>query len=596
VPGGFGARRGAGPSTSRADRRLVAQLPVVRHTVTAAAAIGLVSTATVVVQAVALAHLLAGAMPGAHPGDRLGAFVALGAAAAVRGLAALAGETLAHLGATRAKADLRARLVGAALARAPSGGAGGPGDLATVAGRGLDALDVYVGRCLPDLVLAVVAPVALAIAVGVLDWISGVIVVTAIVLFPVFGALVGRASLALAGNRWRQVEGLGRHITDVFEGLPVLRAFDRAPEQRRRIESAGEALRKASLSTLRTAFLSALVLDTLASVSVALLAVPLGLRLLNGTVGLPAALAVLIVAPEVFLPLRRASAEFHESTEGLAALGQAMALIGPGNLSGVSRAPRGEPHLRGVPDPVRVAVELRAVHFEVAGRHDPILDGADLTIAPGETVVVVGPNGTGKSTVAALLLGFVQPSRGAVTVGDVDLADLDPASWRQRVTYLPERPALLGRTLAENLRLADPEASEEALVAALVAAGAPDLARDLPSGLATRLGAGGRPVSSGELQRIALARTLLRRGSLYVLDEPTVHLDAATEATVVAELRRVLAGRSAFIVTHRPAVAELADRVVRLSGGRFVPADPAAPDGTAGAPPQPAAAGAGTDR
>jgi thiol reductant ABC exporter CydD subunit len=596
MPGGFGARRGAEPSSSRADRRLVAQLTVVRHTVTASAAVGLVSTATVVVQAVALAHLLAGAMPGAHPGDRLTAFVALGAAAAVRGLAALVGETLAHLGATRAKADLRARLVGAALGRAPSGDAGGPGDLATVAGRGLDALDVYIGRCLPDLVLAVVAPVALAIAVGVLDWISGVIVVTAIVLFPVFGALVGRASLTLAGNRWRQVEGLGRHITDVFEGLPVLRAFDRAAEQRRRIEAAGEALREASLSTLRTAFLSALVLDTLASVSVALLAVPLGLRLLNGTVGLPAALAVLIVAPEVFLPLRRASAEFHESTEGLAALGEAMARIGPGNAPGVSRAPRGEPRLREVPDPVRVPVELRAVRFEVTGRHDPILDGADLTIAPGETVVVVGPNGTGKSTVAALLLGFVQPSRGAVTVGGVDLAGLDPASWRERVTYLPERPALLGRTLAENLRLADPEASEEELFAALVAAGAPDLARHLPSGLATRLGAGGRPVSSGELQRIALARTLLRRGSLYVLDEPTVHLDAATEATVVTGLRRVLEGRSAFIVTHRPAVADLADRVVRLSGGRFVPAELLAPNGTAGASPQPAAAGAGAGR
>jgi ABC-type transport system involved in cytochrome bd biosynthesis fused ATPase/permease subunit len=462
VSGRFGARRAAEPSRSGAGRRLVVQLPVVRRTVTASAAVGLVSTATVVVQAVALAHLLAGAMPGAHPGDRLTAFVALGAAAAVRGLAALVGETLAHLGATKAKADLRAQLVGAALARAPSGDAGGPGDLATVAGRGLDALDVYIGRCLPDLVLAVVAPLALAVAVGVLDWISGVIVVTAIVLFPVFGALVGRASLALAGNRWRQVEGLGRHITDVFEGLPILRAFDRTAEQRRRIETAGEALREASLSTLRTAFLSALVLDTLASVSVALLAVPLGLRLLNGTVGLPAALAVLIVAPEVFLPLRRASAEFHESTEGLAALGQAMALIGPGDPSGVGRAPRGERRLREIPDPVRVPVELRAVRFEVTGRHDPILDGADLTIAPGETVVVVGPNGTGKSTVAALLLGFVQPSRGAVTVGGVDLADLDPASWRERVTYLPERPALLGRTLAENLRLADPEASEEA--------------------------------------------------------------------------------------------------------------------------------------
>jgi thiol reductant ABC exporter CydD subunit len=573
VPGRFGARRrGAERTRSGADRHLVGELPVVRRTIAASVAVGLVSTATVVVQAVALAHLLAGALPGTDPGDRLTDFVWLGGAAVVRGLAALVGETLAHHGATTAKADLRSRLVSAALARAPSGDTGGPGDLATVAGRGLDALDVYVGRCLPDLVLAVVAPLALAVAVGVLDWISGLIVVAAICLFPVFGALVGRASLALAGNRWKQVEDLGRHITDVFEGLPVLRAFGRTAEQRARIARAGEALRTASLSTLRVAFLSALVLDTLASVSVALLAVPLGLRLLNGTVELPVALAVLIVAPEVFLPLRRASAEFHESAEGLAAVAKALALICPGRPSGASSALGFATPVATFPDPARVTVALRAVRLEILGRPEPVLDDADLAIAPGETVVVVGPNGAGKSSAATLLLGFASPSRGSVTVGDFDLRDVDLRAWRRQITYLPEHPALLGRTLAENLRLADPDASDDDLVAALGAAGAPELVHDLPEGLDTRLGDGGRPVSSGELQRIALARAFLRRGSLYVLDEPTVHLDAASEEAVVAGLRRLLAGRSAFVVTHRPAVVDLADRVVTLRAGRFVPA------------------------
>ena len=582
MPGRAGARRGAERSRSGVDRRLVGELPVVRLTVAGSVAVGLVSTGAVVVQAVALAHLLAGAMPGARPGDRLTDFVCLAIAAAIRGLAALAGETLAHLGATRTKADLRARLAGAALARAPAGEADGPGDLATVAGRGLDALDVYVGRCLPDLVLAVVAPLALAIAVGVFDWISGVIVIVAVALFPVFGGLVGRASVTLAGDRWRQVEALGRHITDVFEGLPVLRAFGRTAEQRSRIEQAGKALRVASLSTLRVAFLSALVLDTLASVSVALLAVPLGLRLLDGTVALSAALAVLIVAPEVFLPLRRASAEFHESTEGLAAVARAVALIDPERLRhdpatpGSAVAWPGGRRGGAAPDPAAVPVALRAVRCALPGRAEPVLDDADLAIAPGEIVVVVGPNGTGKSTAASLLMGFLTPNRGSVTVGDVDLRHLDLASWRRRVTYLPEHPALLGRTLAENLRLADPAATDAELLDALAAVGAPELARNLPAGLATRLGDGGRPVSSGELQRIALARTLLRQASLYVLDEPTVHLDGTAEAAVVTALRQAFAGRSAFVITHRPAVAGLADRVVTLSAGRFVPADEAA--------------------
>ena len=529
-------------------------------------AAGLVATATVVVQAVALAHLLAGAMPGAHDGDRLGELIWLGAAAAARALTALAGEALAHVAASRTKDQLRTRLVASALARAPAGEAGGPGDVATIAGRGLDALDVYVGRCLPDLVLAVAAPLAAAAAVGVLDWLSGIVVVVAIGLFPLFASLVGRTSMALAGSRWRQVEVLGRHVTDVFEGLAVLRAFGRSAEQREKIEQAGEALRRASLSTLRTAFLSALVLDTLGSVSVALVAVPLGLRLLSGSLPLSSALAVLVIAPEAFLPLRRASAEFHESTEGLAAAGQAMALIEAARPSPV---PPGRPVP--VPDPRRTPVALRGVRVEVPGREKPVLDGASLTLFPGEVVALVGPSGAGKSTIVSLLLGFVNPAAGSVTVGDRDLRDLDAGRWRRLVTYLPEHPTLLATTLAANLRLANPLATDDALRAALAAAGAGDLEGTLEDGLETRLGDGGRPTSAGELQRIALARALLRPASLYLLDEPTVHLDDATERAALDGLRRALAGRSALIVTHRPAAAALADRVVTLHAGRLVP-------------------------
>lgn len=527
--------------------------------------LGLGSTATVVIQAVALGRLLAGAMPGAHPGDRVADLVWLGAAAGGRGLLALAGEMLARLGACRTKAELRARLLVGLLGAGPDGQAPDPGAVATLAGRGLDALDVYVGRCLPDLVMAVVAPVALTAAVGALDWLSALIVVAALALFPVFGALVGQASVALAAERWTQVEALGRQVTDVFEGLPVLKAFGRSAEQRARIEQAGDGLRRASLSTLRVAFLSALVLDTVASVSVALVAVPLGLRLLDGSVRLSAALAVLIIAPEVFLPLRRASAEFHDSTEGLAAATRAIDLIS----AGPHRSPRGAaPGSAG--DPARVPVSLRSVRVGVPGEARPILDGADLTIQPGETVVLVGPNGAGKSTALLLLLGFVTASSGSVTVGEDDLRDLDLSDWRRRLAYLPEHPTLLAASLADNLRLANPAAPDEELEDAIRAVGASEFLAGLPGGLDTRIGDGGRPVSAGERQRIALARTLVRPASLYLLDEPTVHLDGPAEARAVAGLRCRLQGRSALIVTHRPAVAELADRVMTLCGGRFV--------------------------
>jgi thiol reductant ABC exporter CydD subunit len=575
-----GSSRGAVRPSGPIDRRLIKELPALKASVAASVVVGLLATASVVVQAVALAHLLASAMPGAPVGDRARWLVLFGAGVCVRAAVALLGEILAAASASRAIAVLRARLVTAALGRAPGGG---PGDIATLAGRGLDALDVYLGRCLPDFVLAVAAPLALLLAVGVLDWLSALIMAVIVVLFPVFGALVGRASMSLAKQRWRQVENLGRQIADVFEGLPALRAFGRTADQRSTMVRANEALSRSSTKVLRVAFLSALVLDTLGSVAIALVAVPLGLRLLSGGLHLAAALAVLIVAPEVFLPLRRASAEFHESTEGLAAAARALAIIsptGPGGTGGAHVAGTPGPVVPGLgtrpgtepPDPSRASVELREVTVELPGRELPLLRNASLTISPGETVVLVGPSGAGKSTVISLLLAFACPGSGTLTVGGEDLRHFEPASWRRLVTYLPERPTLLSASLADNLRLANPAASEDELVRALAQAGLPDLVASLGDGWATRLGDGGRPVSAGELQRIALARVFLRPRPLYLLDEPTVHLDRAAEAYALQSLRRALDGRSALVVSHRPAVLSIADRALTIRSGELVDA------------------------
>lgn len=561
----------------RFDWRLARELPAVRVSLAISVALGLLSSAAVVAQAVALAHLLASAMPGASPVDRAQWYLLLGAGFGVRALCGLLGELVAEVGSSQAKADIRHRLVMAALEGAPRAqGEGAPwtsADIATLAGRGLDALDAYIGRCLPDFVLAVAAPVALLFAVGALDWASALVMAVVVVLFPVFGNLVGRATMTLAVQRWGQVQRLGRQVADVFQGLPVLRAFGRSASQREAIAKVSAALSRSSSRALRVAFLSALVLDTLGSVAVALVAVPLGLRLLDGSVSLPAALAVLIVAPEVFLPMRRASAQFHESTEGLAAAGQAMALIGtgastPSGEAGAQRY-REAPPPRPVPDPRSSDVALRSLSVTLPGHRSPLLEDVDLAVRPGEKVVVLGPSGSGKSTLLLVLLGFVAPSSGAVVIGGEDLARLDRAAWRRRVAYLPEQPALLAASLADNLRLANPRASDAQLVEALARVGASCLLEAWRDGLRERLGDGGRTVSAGELQRIALARVTLRPASLYLLDEPTVHLDGDAEEKALEGLRTALQGASALVVSHRSAVARLADRVVTVEAGKL---------------------------
>lgn len=564
APGAATPARGAGGSGARPpiDRRLLAQAAV-RRSVALSVGIGVLATAGVVAQAVGLARLVASVFPGETRADRPAALVALVAGVLVRALSALAGEVVAARGAASAKAALRAALLRGALRDA--GGGGARGELATLAGRGIDALDTYVGRCLPDFVLAVAAPLALALTIGLLDWLSGLVVLVVIGLFPLFGALVGRSSAHLASERWARIQSFGSHISDLFAGLAVLRAYGRSRAQRAALERLGAELRRTTVASLRVAFLSALVLDTLASVSVALLAVPLGLRLLHGGVSLAAALAVLVLAPEVFLPLRRASAEFHESAEGVAAAERLHGL-----LAADDRVPAPAPSPRpGHGDDGALLCFTGVSYRHPGGRL--VLEDATLAIAPGEHVVVVGENGAGKSSALALALGLRTPSAGSISWCG---GPAGAPSWPE-VSFLPDVPALLNASVAENLRLGAPEATDAALRAALVDAGADDLVGRMPAGLATPLGVGGFALSAGERQRIALARALLRPAVLYVLDEPTVHLDDAAEERVLAGLERRLAGRAALIVTHRPRLLGLADRVVTLRAGRFFAASPA---------------------
>ncbi len=557
------------------DRRMLRDATGARLAVGALVACGLMSTATVVIQAAVLAKLLSGAFGVSRHGNREILLFWLAGALVLRALVAIVTELVANHAATLSKSKLRSLLVGGILESSARAGADGAGDVATLAGRGLDALDVYVGRCIPDLVLAAAAPIALVCAVGAFDWVSALVLACVVGLFPLFGVLVGRSGTRLANERWRQVRELGDHLLDVFEGLPVLKAFGRSADEREKVRTAGEALRGASIATLRVAFLSALVLDTLASVSVALVAVPLGLRLLDGSMGLSSALAVLVIAPEVFVPLRRASAEFHESSEGLAAAADAYSTIDSATVPDTWSTPTaaasttgGERH--GAPDPRQVPLKVSSLCCSFPGSSQNVLEDCSFVVTPGETVAIVGPTGAGKSTLVAAVLGLLAPCSGTIRIGGRALGDIEPAAWRERLAYLPDRPALISGSLADNLRIAKPDAGDDELVRTLAAVSATRMLASMPSGLQTLVGEGGRPVSAGERQRIGLARIMLHEASLYLLDEPTAHLDPDSEQEVVEALRGRLAGRSAIVVTHRSAPLALARQVFTLRGGAIV--------------------------
>jgi ATP-binding cassette subfamily C protein CydD len=461
------------------------------------------------------------------------------------------------------KAALRAELLAGVGRRGPAWLSGQrAGEIATLAGRGLDALDAYFTGYLPQLILAVTVPLAVLARLTFADWSSALIIAVTLPLIPIFGALIGWQTQAATRRQWRRLALLGGHFLDMVAGLPTLRVFGRAQAQVEVVRRMADGHRVATMRTLRIAFLSALVLELIATVSVALVAVPVGLRLLAGGITLQTALLVLLLAPEAYLPLRAAGARFHASMEGLTALDAAFALTpGPPTPSQSAR-----------PGPVDRPAVTEVVRLEavtVAYERTTALREVSLAIRPGERVAFIGPSGAGKSTLLGLVLGFAEPTAGRVLVGDLDLSSMDIEAWRREIAWVPQRPHLFSATLAANIALGAPDASGDAIAAAVRAAGLDEVVAGLPEGLDTTLGERGHGLSSGERQRVALARAFLRDAPIVLLDEPTAGLDTASEAAVLAATRRLLAGRTAVLVAHRPALLAEADRIVRVVDGRL---------------------------
>ncbi|MEU6578998.1 thiol reductant ABC exporter subunit CydD [Streptomyces sp. NPDC046805] len=533
------------------DPRLLAYARTTRVFLVGSVILGGLNAALLVAQASLIAEIVVRAFQ-QHFYDLTGPLLGLAGVALGRALVAWLTELTAHRSVARVKSTLRGRLLEHATTLGPSYLAGRrTGELANLATRGIDALDDYFSRYLPQLALAVVVPVVVLARILGADWESAAIIAVTLPLIPIFMILIGLATQSKMDKQWAGLSRLSHHFLDVVAGLPTLKVFNRAKTQARSISRITDDFRTSTMQTLRIAFVSSFTLELLSTLSVALVAVSIGFRLVGGSLDLETGLLVLVLAPEVYLPIRQVGALYHSSVEGLTAAGQIFEVL---------ETPPAKTGSAPAPALAEAEIELAGVQVDYPGRSAAALRDVSLTLRPGETLALTGPSGAGKSTLLAALLGFVRPSAGTVLVDGRDLTSFDPDSWRRQIAWVPQHPHLFAGTVAENVRLARPEATDAEVRAALEAAHALDFAEP---GLV--LGEGGAGLSAGQRQRIALARAVLADRPLVLLDEPTANLDGESEAAVVEAVRTLAVGRTVLLVAHRPALLSIADRRVHLS-------------------------------
>jgi ATP-binding cassette subfamily C protein CydD len=563
------------------DPRLLRHASAARGYLVLTIGLGLVMTALILAQAGLLAHALAGAARGTGLAALSGTLLALLVVAGARAAASYGGEAAALRAAARVKSQLRRGLAEHSLRLGPAWlGGQRAGEITTLATRGLDGLDAYFARFLPQLVLAVLVPVAVLVRVAAADWISAVIIAVTLPLVPLFAVLVGWHTSARTRRQWRLLAALGGHFLDVVEGLPTLKVFGRAKAQAQVIARVTGEHRTATMATLRVAFLSALVLELAAALATALVAVEVGLRLLTGHIGYETALLVLLLTPEAYLPLRAVSAQFHASNEGAAAAGRVFEILDtpaerpPLRPSGPGRSSPGA-------DLRTDAIRLNGVTVVYPDRVRPAVDGVSLTIRPGERIILTGPSGAGKSSLLALLLKFIQPTAGTIEVGGADLASIPAGQWRAQIAWVPQHPYLFSASVADNIALGRPAASADAIRLAAQLAGAAEFIEALPGGYQTTLGERALRLSAGQRQKIALARAFLLDAPLLLMDEPAAHLDPASARQIGHAIDVAMAGRTVIMVTHSQGWTGGTGRVLVLNRGRL--AVPPAP-GLAGQP------------
>ncbi len=546
------------------DPRLMRYASATRGFIGASIVAGILTTALIIVQAFAITGIVVPVFTeGQALEDVRAALYVLTVVVLVRIALAYISERLAFKSSAAAKSQLRLgvlehvmRLGPVWLSRQNSA------ELTQLTTRGVDGLDAYFSRYLPQLVLAVMVPLCVGLVILTQDLLAAVIVLVTVPLIPVFMILIGLYTQGRVDKQWSTLSRLSGHFVDVVAGMSTLKAFGRAGAQAKTVREIGDRYQSTTMGVLRVSFLSALVLEVLAMLSVALVAVSIGLRLVDGTMTLQAGLLVLILVPEVYLPLRMVGTHFHAAAEGLGAARQMIEIL---EEDPPASGPRTD-----VPDLATATISFSDVGVGYVGREDSAVEGLSFAIAPGSVTALVGPSGCGKSTALAVLERFIDVDAGSVWVesngSQVELREYDIDAWRRAVAWVGQDPTMVSGSLADNVRLANSSASDSDVLRALEVVGLTHLVAELPDGIATVLGEGGRALSAGQARRVALARAFCQQAGLVLLDEPTAALDVESEALVIAAVAELAKTRTVLVVAHRPALVELADHVVDLAG------------------------------
>ena len=530
-------------------------------------ALGLASAIAVIAGAVVLAGIVNSVfLDGVDPAELAGAMLALGLIFAVRGAFEWARSVAAHRAAADVKRSLRERVMRAVLAQTARGRSAGSGDLALIASSGIDALDAYFSRYLPQLVLGALIPLLAIVWVVSVDPLTAVIIVITVPLIPAFMMLIGNYSDRATRARWHTILRLGDALVETLRGLLTLEVYRSGGGRLDRIRRLSGEYRKQTMATLRIAFLSAFVLELVATMSTALIAVAVGLRVVNGNLDFEPALAILILAPEVYAPLRKAGSEFHAAMDGMEAARSAFDVL--------ERSPF-DPEPADIRIPVTPAAGETLVEFSGVAYRYPMageepgplaLDGIDLRVESGEHLAVIGPSGAGKSTLFRLILGFDHPDGGAITIAGLPMGDVALAAWRARIGWVQQDPFLVAGTVLDNVRLGAAGASDGDIAEALELVGAEGL---IPR-LGEVVGERGAGLSRGERRMVTLARAVVRAPDLLLLDEPTAGIDSETQLRIAASFDRIAAGRTVVTIAHQRVLVDLADRVIGIDNGQIV--------------------------